>query len=345
MAASYERAAVEWSRGLQCCGRARPLLGEGAEVLPIVLCAALAWLLLQLLAVPLGRAVAPQFVQSVRDTAWSKARSKSHALAGDPAEEMLAAERAALADVGVRAAALAFSCYACFGSARLLLVPPESFGADPLFASDPVAQYYCAVAAGYFVWDVPVCIWYGYGPAFVVHAVTMLLVEFTALHPFYQSIMTTAHLFELSTPFLNFRQFCIASGRTDSRLFLASNVAFSLTFFFVRIVYGYPISFQFVYRVVSDLGGGSSQILERKGVLFVPAAWFSVCMCCALCVLNGFWFSQIVQSVLRHARDAGADGAAAAGASRAKLSRPSGASCAEVPEGIEMQSFSVRDDG
>jgi hypothetical protein len=286
MERSFEAAAVEWSRSLGLF-KGTPvveLLGEGADVLPIVFASALTWFVMQMLYLPICRIAAPSFVSAVETVAKGKAKGSVDI-----------AIRDAHRDVGVRICALVFSTWLSYGAIRLNLDTPPQFVEDPHFSSSPYATFFCAVAAGYFVWDLPVCLIYGYGPGFLLHAVGCLFVELVALHPFNQVVMNFSHLFELSTPFMNFRILMISSGHTNSMLFSICEVCFCLSFLVVRIFYGYYKTYGFVARVATDLLSDQSQIAIRKGAAFVPIAWASCIMAVVLCMLNGFWLVKIVK--------------------------------------------------
>jgi len=288
MAPGLEEAAVAWSRSLNLFSGAAAVLGEGAGVLPLILISASIWLAVQFSMVPLLRLVAPSYVQAVERVASEKAKESNR-------ETPEVAVKSAMNDIGVRSCAFIFSTILSYGALVLTLNPPPEFVKDPDFGSTAYATFYCALAAGYFVWDLPITVIFGYGGGFLMHAIGCLSVEVIGLHPFAQDVVTFAHLFELSTPFLNARLLMIASGHTNSVFFKFCEAGFALVFFCVRILYGFAKSFAFARRVVVDLLSGDTQVVARKGAAFVPIAVLAVVLCVALCGLNAFWFSKIIK--------------------------------------------------
>lgn len=55
-------------------------------------------------------------------------------------------------------------------------------------------------------------------------------------------------LYELSTPFMHVRQFCIMLKKTDTLVFKLANALFPLTFFAFRLVAGLAFSYDWAYR-------------------------------------------------------------------------------------------------
>jgi len=294
MASSWEARAVEWSRNWASFGRMDDplvsLFGDGARMIPLAFASAGVWLLLQKLTVPVCMVLAPSFVRSVKEVAIAKSIAKKRA------KSSTRAATAALNDLGVRGVAFVFSCVASYGAVKLTFAdPPPSFEQDMFFAATPESTFYCAVAAGYFLWDLPMCLAYGYGFGFLLHAVSALLAEIIALHPLLQPVMSWAHLFELSTPFLNARLLMIACGRTKSLFFRLCEATFFFTFFAVRIVYGYFKSWGFITYTARDLLSDSSLIRNAGGTRLVVMAWTAITISTTLCVLNAFWGFGIVK--------------------------------------------------
>jgi len=266
-------------------------LGGGTEVLHIVFLSALVWWAVQLLAVPFYSAVMPSYIRDVKAIARAKAKDSSE-------EAAIAAETETLADISVRTVAMVFSMVVSYGAVRLTLDPPPQFEQEPFAASSPFATFYCAIAAGYFVWDVVVTVYYGYGAQFLGHAVVMLMVELIALHPFNQYIMSFSHLFEISTSFMNWRHLMLVGGRQKSIFFAPVELIFGLVFMSIRILYGYTKSFLYVKDQMVGIYGQGAAIVKAKGEMFVPVAWLTVALCISLCALNGYWFWLIAQKAM-----------------------------------------------
>ena len=118
---------------------------------------------------------------------------------------------------------------------------------DPALTVNPIhatsdASYTCIVlAAGYFLYDVFICItrFQENGFAFSLHAVVCCFAYCTAI--------VTGHLhhvgagflmWEFSTPFLYVRWVMLKAGLGNSKMMPVANYAFVLAFFACRIVYG-----------------------------------------------------------------------------------------------------------
>jgi len=302
---------VEWSSRLARFGRMDDFivsfLGEGTRLLPIICASAGVWLLVQKLTVPVAHRIFPSYVASVRAVAMAKAtekQKKTEARGGggelqqqqhNNKEIGLVAASAALDDLSIRCTAMIFSCVASYGAMKLTLNPPPNFEQDLFFASSPQSSFYCAVAAGYFLWDLPVCLTRGYGAGFLVHAVGALGAELITLQPVCQPVMSWAHLFELSTPFLNARLMMIASGHTKSALFRICEMSFFLVFFATRIAYGLPKSWDFISRTFRDVFGGASSLAAIGGARSVTLALTACGISSVMCVLNAYWFAKIVK--------------------------------------------------
>lgn len=290
----FARKAVEWSRSLELFGDTpRVILGEGAGLIPLIFVSAFGWLVVQMLAVPIYRIFIPDFVRDVETVARRRAEESKK-------QQPEVAVKQARNDTAVRTVALVFSLFISQGSLALTWNPPQEVIADPDFGSSPQGSFYCAIAAGYFAWDIPITVFYGYGPGFMFHALAGLVLEMVGIHPFSQVVMSWANLFELSTPFLNMRMLLISSGRTGSLLFKFCERAFAAVFLFIRIIFGVYKAWEFISHVTVDLLSNESVIIRAKGQHFTIVAWTSVVLCFCMNVLNFYWFSKIVNLGSRH---------------------------------------------
>jgi hypothetical protein len=83
-------------------------------------------------------------------------------------------------------------------------------------------------------------------PSAVACLLTYLSCSFP--RPFVQYCACFFLLYELSTPFMHVRQFCIMLGKTDTLLFKMANVLFPLAFFLCRIVAGLVFSWDWAFH-------------------------------------------------------------------------------------------------
>ncbi|SCU93403.1 LAME_0F03686g1_1 [Lachancea meyersii CBS 8951] len=120
---------------------------------------------------------------------------------------------------------------------------------QPLAASvstfqDPFNSMVAALTCGYFLWDVCVCVKHfsQFGVGFLGHALASLYVFVIALRPFCQSWVGKFLIFEASTPFVNVNWYfsqLAAGGKVPLWLNALNGVMLILTFFCVRIVWGF----------------------------------------------------------------------------------------------------------
>lgn len=132
------------------------------------------------------------------------------------------------------------SCPLQFPAAFQALADP-ALRADKLYATTPASRTCIAITAGYFLYDVYICAtrFSQNGVEFTLHAV------FCCLAYWYPALTGHLHylgacflMWELSTPFLYLRWVLLKTGRAEGRLMMPANLAFALSFFGCRIVYG-----------------------------------------------------------------------------------------------------------
>lgn len=82
-----------------------------------------------------------------------------------------------------------------------------------------------------------------------VAAVACLITYFVCSYPrpFVQYCACFFLLYELSTPFMHIRQFCIMLKKTDTVVFKLANALFPLTFFAIRLVAGLAFSYNWAF--------------------------------------------------------------------------------------------------
>lgn len=168
-----------------------------------------------------------------------------------------------------------------------------AFMTEPLFNYNPYSQLAIMLSCGYFMWDVAVCIIYGWGYAFLFHGATCACLYLMASNSFLHLAAPFFLLFEMSTPFLHVRWLLIQLKMTDTMLFKFVNLGFAGMFFLARLVVGLPVSWLLVIKpCTAAIAAG------RFVELGVPAwhGYAEVGGMAALDVLNVFWFAQMVKS-------------------------------------------------
>ncbi|KAL3898725.1 MAG: hypothetical protein SGCHY_002543 [Lobulomycetales sp.] len=162
--------------------------------------------------------------------------------------------------------------------------------ADPLFAHAPYPEFVIAIACGYFLWDMGICLYrlQSNGLGFLVHGVSCFFVFLLAFKPFVMFYGGPFLMYELSTPFLNLIWFCDKSGRSGSRLQLFSGISLILVFFFSRIVGGLYYGTHFYVTIWHRW----SEINPALASVYCVA--YTV-----LSVLNFYWFYRILKQAQR----------------------------------------------
>ncbi|KAF7440604.1 hypothetical protein PC9H_000950 [Pleurotus ostreatus] len=156
------------------------------------------------------------------------------------------------------------------------------------------------IACGYFLWDTLDAIVNFVDLSFVIHGFACLLIYALGYRPFVAYYGVRCLFWETSTIFLNIHWFLDKTGRTGSTFQLINGIALLGTFFFVRLVWGGYISYNFLatlYATYRELP------LTYTLVYFVG----NVVLQC----LNWLWFGKMVAALRK--RFAGAPKSSANG--------------------------------
>ncbi|KAL6706489.1 hypothetical protein ACN47E_005428 [Coniothyrium glycines] len=191
-----------------------------------------------------------------------------------------------------------------------------------LWGYTPASGMVQGFAAGYFLWDLQVCLQYFSvcGPGALLHAIGALAITCIGFKPFGNYYGLSFILYELSTPFLNVHWFCDKLNRTGSKLQLYNGIALLLTFFGCRIIWGTYQSvmiYSDIYKALnlSPAGPGLSLLNDVKcsdntsntalgghadcATGDLPMWLVSVYLLgnTALSLLNFYWFNQMTKAV------------------------------------------------
>ncbi|KAK5056072.1 hypothetical protein LTR84_012623 [Exophiala bonariae] len=111
---------------------------------------------------------------------------------------------------------------------------------DRLWGYSPSTGDIQAYAAGYFLWDVLLCVRYLdiQGISALLHAVSALIITVMGFRPFANFYGINFILYELSTPFLNIHWALDKAGQTGSTLQLINGICLVLSFFGCRLLWG-----------------------------------------------------------------------------------------------------------
>lgn len=156
-----------------------------------------------------------------------------------------------------------------------------------VFGYNPYSGFVGAITVGYFIWDSVVCTLHLklFGVGFLLHGFAALYVFGGSLKPFCMPWIPAFLLFELSTPFVNINWFAskLPAGTISDRVVAINGICLLITFFLVRILWG----FYAVFFVWYDLYRVRGQIH-----LFFPFMLLSLNV--MLNILNVYWFSKML---------------------------------------------------
>lgn len=122
-----------------------------------------------------------------------------------------------------------------------------------VFGYGPFLGCMAALSIGYFVWDLFVCATHFklFGFGFLLHGFAALYVFSSALTPFCLPWAPAFLAFELSTPFVNLNWFAtrLPPGTISDKVVVINGLALLITFFSVRIVWGFYAAFSVAYDI------------------------------------------------------------------------------------------------
>ncbi|KAI8904697.1 TLC domain-containing protein [Gorgonomyces haynaldii] len=149
-----------------------------------------------------------------------------------------------------------------------------------------------AIACGYFFWDMNMVLynWSDSGLGFIFHGVSCFFVFLLSFKPIFNYLGAVVLLFEVSTIFLNIHWFCDKIGLTGSTFQWINGIFLLSSFFFFRCILGAYTIADWIYYVVK-----TNQV--TKTFMFFSFAGSS------LTLLNFFWFSRMIASVMSRFKD------------------------------------------
>jgi len=189
-------------------------------------------------------------------------------------------------DLPIRCVSFLHAVIISQGCARRLLISEydEALKTD-FYGFDAESQFYFGIAAGYFLWDMLVSIWFQWGIGFVAHGISCFFVYGFSQYPFLHYWGLYFLLYELSTPFLHARWFLIAIKQKGAILTLIQ-LCFVGAFVSMRLVLGSIASYTWWGLMLKLLESGQA----HSNVVVI------MYLCCnvVLNALNWYWFSQIL---------------------------------------------------
>ena len=167
------------------------------------------------------------------------------------------------------------------------------------------------MAAGYFMWDLMVCIVniQILGPLDLLHGIIAGGVSLLGFRPFCLFYGLNYLLFELSTPFVNIHWFCDKVNLTGSTVQWLNGIVLIISFFSCRLVWGTYLTFNFFKDVWTAIQADQRQTSVSYGmakpgeevVIENKLPYWMLGLFCvgnlALTSLNFFWFSKMIDAV------------------------------------------------
>lgn len=179
-------------------------------------------------------------------------------------------------------------------------------------------------AAGYFLWDLLVCVrWVGvFGWGMLAHAVAALVVFSLGFRPFVNFYGPTFILYELSSPFLNMHWFFDKLHMTGSRAQWYNGILLLASFFSCRLLWGTYQSlrvYQDVWAGLHHAGFPTSERADDEAAAdvmkFAKEGSVPVWLACTylgsnvvLNTLNFYWFGKMIETVKKRFRPPPAEG-------------------------------------
>ncbi|KAL8712600.1 MAG: hypothetical protein Q9220_003131 [cf. Caloplaca sp. 1 TL-2023] len=143
----------------------------------------------------------------------------------------------------VHVVSLVQSVFVCAAAIWVIIVDEERKAMDwkeRVWGYDGGGGMIQAFAAGYFLWDLQICVRYLgiFGWGMLMHAVSALIVFSLGFRPFVNFYAPTFILYELSSPFLNFHWFFDKLHMTGSPAQWYNGIALLGSFFCCRLIWG-----------------------------------------------------------------------------------------------------------
>lgn len=167
--------------------------------------------------------------------------------------------------------------------------------ANSLLGSTDFGGLVCALTVGYFIWDLYVCAKYFslFGVGFLFHGFAAMYAFATGFVPYCQPWAGPFLTFELSTPFVNINWFAskLPAGTFSEKTIIINGILLMVTFFIVRIVWG----FYAVSQLAVDMLASLDQVNKLLPISLLVLNFL-------LNSLNVFWFYKMVMIARKKAR-------------------------------------------
>jgi hypothetical protein len=177
----------------------------------------------------------------------------------------------------------------------IIVYTPDSIKNDRHYGHSDITEALYSITTSYFAFDViHILTDKKINIGFLVHGVACFIAYYSVLNPYLSGYGYYFLLFELSTPFLNIREFILITGKHKEYLYIIERL-FGVTFIISRIIFGIPASF-YMQKVFYD-----SIVNDTTHNIFITV-YFSI----ANITLNGlniYWLSKLLKKFLYPKKD------------------------------------------
>jgi len=177
----------------------------------------------------------------------------------------------------------------CSLSMYVVVSPDGTMEEDRVYGSSDMANLICAIAAGYFFFDMGACLTgEKVDPLMVFHHLASFLCYTFVQYQFLAYYAVRLLLYELSTPLLDIREMMLLLGYRNTPQLAKVEKAFGIVFLAARILYGIPLSIGALYDVMNVWWSSNSVHSDFIVVYFIVAN-------VGLNTLNIMWLTKMIR--------------------------------------------------
>ena len=133
-------------------------------------------------------------------------------------------------------------------------------------------EYICLIGVGYFVYDVLIVLFIDPTVSYMIHAVLSLLFAYLGgVIPLASHSGSFVMAYEISTPFKNVRYLMIKWGLTKHWLFRFSEMAFIVSFLYIRLWIGVHAMYEVTDGFLVELDSMNTrlQMATAEGIFYI----------------------------------------------------------------------------
>ena len=199
------------------------------------------------------------------------------------------------------ASIFAFICG--FGGWYVWLNPSDEQILNPLHGTNILQEYICLIGVGYFIYDILVVLFIDPTITYLIHAILGMIFGYLGgVVPLASHSGSFVMAYEISTPFKNMRYLMIKWGYSKSILFRLSEIAFILSFFYLRLVVGLKAMYDVTDGFLIELESLNAQLITAEDALNIKfrlyGTYFLLYGGWANVLLNVYWSYAIFKAII-----------------------------------------------